>query len=407
MNPIAKNISPRVHFFSQYIKKPSASSTKDRWEVLYKYDSHHKLLTLLLFSIFFQNLSFSQNLWEDKAMVDSLKSGINDVYNFEFGKAESIRDIMNTKYPNHPSGLMYEALILNWKYYPLQSGSDVGNKFESLLLKSLEASELQLEKLPDHQLTRFFAMMPRMMLLQFYAENGLGMKSAPHLSAAYKSIEKGFELCQATPEFYFTTGLYNYYIEAYPKANPFYKPIVYFFPRGNKEDGLKDLYKCWLKSDFIGQEALSFLSYIYINYESNYTDGLKFTSELTNTYPNNPLFAQLNLQMLLQNKQYRQAEIALNKFNIDETLSPYFQKTFSLYDNIIKEHFQTNLDQSEKEYKTTISSMSPYGNFSKRYVAYAYFGLSRIKKIKGLLKESQSYRLKATKTAQYPNVNFD
>jgi hypothetical protein len=364
---------------------------------------------IVVFLLFFatMKIAFTQNLWEDKATVDSIKSGLFYTYNFEFEKAETICDAVNIKYPNHPAGLMYEAIILYWKYYPLQAGTEMGNKYESLLLKSLSASQIQLQKMPNHQLTNFFAMMPRMMLLQFYADNGEGIKSIPHLLEVYKSIIKGFGFCQSTPEYYFTTGLYDYYIEAYPEANPFYKPFVYFFPGGNKRLGLSELYKCWQQSEFIGPEALTFMAYIYINFESKSTEGLKYTAELAQKYPKNPLFAQYYVQLLLLNKQYKQAEIIVNQFKENKKNSPFFKKIFLVYDAIIIEHYHSNYAKAEESYKSTVASMNLYGNYGNRYIAYAYFGLSRIKKMNGLSDEAQVYRSKAKKIAQYPKVNFD
>jgi hypothetical protein len=364
-------------------------------------------LVILLFTTITPKVVFTQNLWDDKAIVDSLKSGIQYTYNFEFEKAEVIRNSVAVKYPNHPALLMYEALILHLKYYPLLTETEKGNKYESLLLQSLSASETQLQEMPDHQLTYFFALMPRMMLLEYYADNGVGSKSIPHLMNVYKSVINGFEFCQTTPDFYFTTGLYDYYIEAYPEANPFYKPFVYLFPDGNKERGLNELYKCWQQSDFIGPEALRFLSYIYINFETNYAEGSNYAFELTQKYPKNPLFAEYYIQLLLLNKQYEKAGVIVANFNENKKNSNFFKNVFLVFDAIIKEHYQTNLMKTEEMYNLTITSMNPYGKYANRYISYAYFGLSRIKKINGLTDEAQFYKSKAEKISQYQHVNFD
>jgi len=364
---------------------------------------------IVLFTLIFMTPKFAspKDFWEDKNMLDSIKIGIHCTYNFEFDKAEIIFKKANVEYPNHPAVLMCEALILYWKYYPLQPNTETGNKFESLLLESLSESKQILQERPNHQLANFIAMMPRMMLLGYYADNGLPIKAIPHLSIAYKSVRRGFGFYQKTPEFYFSTGLYNYYREAYPEANPFYKPIVYLFPEGNKETGLKDLYKCWQTSGFIGAEALYFVSYIYINFEANYSEGVKYGCELNGKYPNNPLFAELYIQLLLLNKQYNEAEVVVNDIKSKMGLSDYFKITLSVYDAIIIEHNKTNLNLAENTYQSVVESMRKFGNYSRRYSAYAYFGLSRINKTKGFVEVAQQYKSQAIKIAQYPHVNFD
>lgn len=379
----------------------------DNTETFPQHKYYKKLFIILLLITSASKVSFSQNLWDDQTIVDKIKSGIQYTYNFEFEKAEIICNSVVEKYPNNPAVLMFEALILYWKYYPLQTETEMGNQYESLLLKSLSESQLQLQKMPDHQLTNFFAMMPRMMLLEFYADNGVGVKSIPHLMNVYQSVINGFSFCKTTPEYYFTTGLYDYYIEAYPEANPFYKPFVYFFPGGNKERGLIELYECWQQSEFIGPEALTFLSYIYINFETDYAKGLSYALELTVKYPNNPLFAEYYIELLLLNRQYDEAEKVVCNFNESKKKSNFFNNTFLIFDAIIKEHFQMNYAKAEALYKETIPSLNHYGNYASRYISYAYFGLSRISKNLGLIEAAQTYRSQAEKLAQYPNVNFD
>jgi len=52
----------------------------------------------------------------------------------------------------------------------------------------------------------------------FWADNGKSGKVVPDLRTMYKRTKEGFELKDRFVEFYFSTGLYNYYIEAYPEA---------------------------------------------------------------------------------------------------------------------------------------------------------------------------------------------
>ena len=61
-------------------------------------------------------------------------------------------------------------------------------------------------------------------------------------------------------DFYFFTGVYNYYREAYPEAYPVYKPLALLFPKGSKTKGLEDLLIASKNSIFLKAEAFSFLS---------------------------------------------------------------------------------------------------------------------------------------------------
>lgn len=349
----------------------------------------------------------AQGLLNDRTALDSLKKGLYCLYNFEFEKASTIESSIQRKYPNEPVLYLYNALFLYWKYYPVKADTDHGNQFEGHLLKAIEASKHLLKDYPDNQLVVFFDMLPRLMLLQFYADNGQGYKSIPYLRRLYESLIKGFNYCKTTPEFYFPTGLYNYYIEAYPEANPFYKPFVIFFPGGDKALGLKQLYKCWKNSPFIGVEALTFLTYIQINFETNYSNGIKYGKELSESYPNNPLFTLYHEQLLLLSKHYSDAENLAQKYRETHQTSDFFTNAFKVYDGIIAEQYHHNSKLASKEYESAIPALVQFNNYGDRYRAYASFGLSRIAKKKGNANEADSYRSTALKLAQYPQVNFD
>ena len=61
------------------------------------------------------------------------------------------------------------------------------------------------------------------------------------------------------PDFYFFTGLYNYYREAYPEAHPIYKVLAFLFPRGDREKGSAELQNAGANSIMLKAEAYSFL----------------------------------------------------------------------------------------------------------------------------------------------------
>ena len=365
----------------------------------------HTLFVLLLLLSF--NRTNAQKVWDDSNAMDSLKRGLHCIYNFEFDQALNIELSINKKYPAEPALYMYKSLYLYWKHYPVLAGTEIGDQYENLLMEAISESKEQLILYPENHMVILFDMLPRMMLLQFYADNGQGFKSIPYLSRLYESLVKGFTYCKSTPEFYFPTGLYNYYIEAYPEANPFYKPFVIFFPSGNKDLGLSQLYQCWKLSDLIGIEAMTFLTYIQINFETNYQAGVRFARELSEGYPNNPLFALYYEQLLLLSKQYSKAEELSAQFREQHNNSAFFSNIFDVYDGIIAEKYFCNYNLAQEKYKSAIPALEPFQSFGNRYRAYANFGLSRIAKRKGETDDAKDYRTAALKLAQYPQVNFD
>ena len=68
-------------------------------------------------------------------------------------------------------------------------------------------------------------------------------------------MKTGFDLMHKNPEFYYTTGLYNYYREQYPESHPGYKTVVWVLAGGDKEKGLQLLHKASKEALFTKTEA--------------------------------------------------------------------------------------------------------------------------------------------------------
>lgn len=57
--------------------------------------------------------------------------------------------------------------------------------------------------------------------------NNEKMKAASEAKKAYDYVMDGFKYMQHNPEFYFSSGLYNYYMIRYPEDHPIVKPVVF------------------------------------------------------------------------------------------------------------------------------------------------------------------------------------
>ena len=110
----------------------------------------------------------------------------------------------------------------------------------------------------------------RCMLLLYYTDNDLTSEVFPLTMGTYKYLRRSFNYTSVYSDFYFFTGLYNYYREAYPEAYPVYKTMAFLFPKGSKNKGLRELQTAAKNSIFLKADSYSFLSGICIYFESNY-----------------------------------------------------------------------------------------------------------------------------------------
>jgi tetratricopeptide (TPR) repeat protein len=243
----------------------------------------------------------------------------------------------------------------------------------------------------------------RGLLLLFYADNGLTRDVMSVASSTYQYVKQSFDYTKTYADFYFITGLYNYYREAYPEAHPVYKPVALLFPKGDKARGLKEMQIASKNAIVLKAEAYSFLSGIYISYENNFQQAYQYSKALHELYPNNIQYIATYIKNLLLVKNYTEAENAVKN---GRTLSDnaYFQAQLNILNGIIYEKKHHNIRQAQYYYGKGVKDLNSFGTIGEEFIAYGYFGLSRMSQDKQQKKE---YRKLAMELANFKNVNFD
>jgi len=186
--------------------------------------------------------TYSQSsLLEHPTGLEVVKKGLYYIYNTDTRKAEQYIHLVEELMPKHPVGPMMRALNTNWSSNPIESDSKEFRQLNGFLQLALDRTKDYLHRNPEDIEAIFFAIAIYGWLAQFYDEDGHTFKALNAAKKAYHYMKIGFDLLDRDPEFYFSTGLYNYYRVQYPESNPIYKPFVWFFRNGDKELGLQQL----------------------------------------------------------------------------------------------------------------------------------------------------------------------
>ncbi|MBN1416982.1 MAG: hypothetical protein JW973_17935 [Bacteroidales bacterium] len=367
-----------------------------------KYPFKKALVSICIYVFLYA--SVSAQMLKDTSTFNLVKRGVDYIYNFQFDEAYNVYEQLKFTYPDHPIPYLFRGLITYWRYFPLIPSSPALPSFEKdmfICIERCEKKRLTSEE-PEYIMADIAA---RGLLLLYYADNDLSMEVVSIAPKTYQLVRRSFDLTHTYADFYFITGLYNYYREAYPEAHPVYKPLSVLFPRGDKAKGLKELKIAANYAIFLKSEAYSFLTGIFISFENNYQTAYHYSKALFEQYPRNNQFLSVYVKNLLLIKQYDKAENILEQNRNPETL--YFQVQKSIFQGILSEKKYKDPKQAEIFYKTGIKNAASIGDFANEYVAYCYFGLSRIMKARGELKLSKSYHKKAMDMAAYKNVNFN
>lgn len=296
--------------------------------------------------LFFQSVFLPPDL-------DSLQKGISNIYRLNFLQSTQTFQWYIKTYPNRPEGYFLIAMVDWWKVMLLVDDETTNEQF----LKNIDKSIDQLSRLEKDpvigSLAEYYKSGSIGFKARFYINEREWLKSARLGASAYPILEKALNKELEFVDIRFGTGIYRYFASWVPEKVPILKPVMWFFPDGDKIQGLKDLNSVADEGILAQTETKYFLMHIYLHYENNHIEAKKLGIELTATYPENPLF---KLQL---------------------AYACLFVKDFKTSKSIYQEIFDKT-QQNEKYYW-------------KGNLIHIYYGLGAIQNSEGNLKKAAEY----------------
>ena len=339
---------------------------------------------------------------KDTATLKLVKETVDQMYNMRFSDAGETFNKIRGKYPEHPVVFLLKGMIIYWENYPLLSGSAAGRSFEEQMRLCINKCE---DFEPENEAEILLAnLCARGSLLAFYSGNDLNSKAFSLGRTTYRYLRRSFKFTGIFPDFYFFTGLYNYYREAYPDAHPAYRPLFAVFPRGNRVKGMKELRIAFKESIFLKAEASTFLSSNYKYFENDFVNASYFSRTIYNDYPLNTVYRINCIEDQLLTGKFDEAEKLIKSVNSNNR---YYQAQLTILRGVLNEKKYHDMNKAEQEYSTGIENISEYSSYGEQYAAYAWFGLSRISAFKNDKHNQRTYRRKALDLTSFGNVNFD
>lgn len=207
-------------------------------------------------------------------------------YNYQFTLSQGIANQIKNDYPDHPVGLMIEAVIRQQRKL-LGTSTGIDNTMLGLLDQAIARCEGRLKTHPKDPEATFFALTANALKAQEKAEHKSMTAAIGDAKSAYGYLKDAFGMTAQYPELYLPVGLYHYYVVQYPQTHPGVKPFMFFFSGGDKAQGLAELNQARSKGNFTVFEASIFLGHIYLKYEKQPAKALSYLQTLHRIYPGN------------------------------------------------------------------------------------------------------------------------
>jgi hypothetical protein len=236
---------------------------------------------------------------------------LNDLYDFKFEKAEQQFIWIKQKYKWHPLPYFLMGLSEWWKIMPDSRNTSHDEKFLAYMDSTILVGENLYKKYPEYKIeAAFFLSAAYGFKGRLYSdeERKSWTKAASAGKTALNYLEVSKKQNHLSPELLFGDALYNYFSVWVPENYPALKPVLWFFPKGDKKLGLKQLKEVSYNAFYTRIEAMVWLMRILNSYENDQAEAYRLAEYLYKTFPNNPYFHRYYARMLYSRGMFGELE---------------------------------------------------------------------------------------------------
>lgn len=310
---------------------------------------------------------------------------LNDLYNFKFEKAERQFHWFKQKYAWHPLPYFLLGLSEWWKIMPNLDNRDHDDRFLAYMDSTIRVAENLHKRYPSYRIEAAFFMAAAYGFkgrLYSEEERREWRKAAIAGKHALHYLEECKEKDYLSPELLFGDALYNYFSVWVRENYPALKPLLWFFPKGDKELGLKQLREVSFNAFYTRTEAMVWLMRIYNSYEGKNEQALQLAEYLHQTYPDNPYFHRYYARMLytrgMSTEMERESKAILARIDSGHV---GYEATSGRYASFYlgqQAEFRRNKDEAKGYYLLTKRFAEQSGAIESGYYLYSLIALGEI-----------------------------
>lgn len=331
---------------------------------------------------------------------------LDDLYNFKFQRAEEQFRYLKEKYRWHPLPYFLMGLIEWWKIMPNTHDTSHDEIFLAYMDSTIMVAENLYKKYPEYKVeSAFFLAGAYGFKGRLYSdeERKSWRKAASAGKSALNYLEVNRDKTDLSPELLFGDALYNYFSVWVPENYPAMKPLLWFFRKGDKQLGLRQLKEVSYNAFYTRTEAMVWLMRILNSYENDQPRAFQISEYLCQTYPDNPYFQRYYARMLYSTGKFNDAE-RVSKNIIERIDSGYvgYEGTSGRYASFfLGQIYETrkNLEEAKKYYQLCIKYAEQTESLESGYYLYSIIALGEIAQKQGDKALAKKYFTEAKKKA--------
>ena len=227
---------------------------------------------------------------EDAQIQAIIKEGLDDLYNMRFGEAGEAFETIDRQHPDHPIGPFLLSLTTWWEILLDLNDTSHDAAFFDAMDDVIKRSDKILKKNPDDLDAMFFKGAALGFRGRLRSNRGDWFKSAMDGRKAMNYVLRVADENSDNNDYVFGRGIYDYFADVVPDKYPFVKPVMAFFPDGDRVRGLALLERTATYGNLIQAEAAYFLLQVNYIFESDYSESVRWAEWLRERYPDNSFF---------------------------------------------------------------------------------------------------------------------
>lgn len=346
----------------------------------------------------------SKLLLNDMNLQIEITQAVNDMYNFKFEQAERQFFWLKQKHPAHPLPYFLMGLSQWWKIMPDITVERFDGRFTAYMDTSIYLAERMHQADPENAEAAFFLSAAHAFKSRLYSERKSWRKAASSGKSSLDYLELNKEKKDLGPEFLFGDGLYNYYAEWVPENYALLKPVLMFFPDGDKKLGVKQLREVANNAFYTRTEAQYFLMRILALDEGKPYEALHIAEYLHTSFPDNPYFHRYYARMLYTTGQYTKMEAVskdiLAKIDSGQVgYEAHSGRYASFYLGQMYLNFK-KFDEAKHYFERTVAFAEQNESYDSGYMLYALISLGDIAQKQGEEKQAKRYYKETKKYAK-------
>ncbi|BDC98178.1 tol-pal system protein YbgF [Persicobacter psychrovividus] len=340
---------------------------------------------------------------ETKVQIESAKM-LDDIYDFKFEDVDREYIHLKEKYGWHPLPYFLRGLAEWWKITVNFEDKSQDPVFQAYM----DTSIVYARKLYEYERTSlegaFFLSAAYAFEARLLSERKEWTKAANIAKQALNYLE----ICKGkggmSPELLFGDGLYNYYAEWIPENYAMLKPIMWFFPKGDKDLGIRQLTEVTQTAFFTRTEGQIFLMRMLAGDGKDLQRATQISEYLHKTYQDNPYFERYLARMLYSTARYDQMEeVCFSILNKIEQKKYGYSADDGRYAAFFLGqlyHARMMYVESEKYYQMTVNFVKQNEAYDMGYFHYALLGLMDISGKQGDYSKAKEYYKQLKKYAK-------